>query len=247
MIRKVTKYIVFLSLVLCLLVLYSFTKKRNQRKVVDAIAVEFNEGSNPFLTHESVNKLLIQSQVTVKNKPKSMLDLHHLENRVTSNPYVEKARVFLTLGGVLKTHITQKEPIARIISDDGIYYIDKEGVTIPLSSNFSARVPIINGDNLSDNLEEITQLVLFISKDQFLQKEITGIQKLKTNEYVFTVRSGDYRVEFGTYENINLKFKKLKAFYNKAIKDKTIKKYKKINLKYHNQVVCTKENQDGEQ
>ncbi|WP_299673594.1 cell division protein FtsQ/DivIB [uncultured Tenacibaculum sp.] len=247
MIKKVTKYFVFIGLVAGLLVLYSFTKKRNQRKVVDAIAVEFNEGSNPFLTHESVNKLLIQSQVTVKNQPKSILDLHHLENRVASNPYVEKARVFITLGGVLKTHITQKEPIARIISDNEVYYIDKEGAKIPLSSSFSARVPIINGDNLSEKLQEITQLVLFISKDQFLQKEVTGIQILNTNEYVFTVRSGNYRVEFGKYEDVNLKFKKLKAFYNKAIKDKTIKKYKTINLKYHNQVVCTKENQDGEQ
>lgn len=247
MIKKVIKYIVFIGLIFGLFFLYSFTTKRNQKKVVEAIEVEFNEGSNPFLTHESVNKLLIQSQVTVKKEPKSILDLHHLEKRVTSNPYVEKARVFITLGGVLKTHITQKEPIARVISDGEVYYVDKEGVKIPLSKTFSARVPIINGSNLSEKLSEITELVLFISQDQFLQKEVTGIQKLATDEYVLTVRSGDHRVEFGKYEDVNLKFKKLKAFYNKAIKDKTIKKYKTINLKYHNQVVCTKQNQDGEQ
>ena len=245
--KKLLKYFVFIGLLVVMLFLYGFTKNRNQRKVVEAIAVEFNEGSNPFLTHESVNKLLIQSQVTVKNEPKSVLDLHHLENRVTSNPYVEKARVFITLGGVLKTHITQKEPIARVFSDNEVYYIDKEGAKIPLSSSFSARVPIVNGDDLSDDLPEITELILFISNDDFLQKEITGIQRSANDEYVFTVRSGDYRVVFGKYQNVNLKFKKLKAFYNKAIKDKTIKKYKTINLKYHNQVVCTKENQDGEQ
>ncbi|WP_234974631.1 cell division protein FtsQ/DivIB [Tenacibaculum agarivorans] len=220
---------------------------RNHKKVVENVIVEFDEGANPFLTHESVNKLLIQNQATVKNQSKRVIDLHHLEKKVSSNPYVENARVFMTLGGVLKTHITQKEPIARIISENKAYYIDKEGAKIPLSNSFSARVPLISGVNLSGNIEEITQLVLFISKDQFLQKEITGIQKLNTDEYVFTVRSGDYRIYFGKYSDVNLKFKKLKAFYNKALKDKTINKYKIINVKYHNQVVCTKQNQDGEQ
>ena len=32
--------------------------------------VEFDEGDNTFLTHEMVNKLLIQNQESVKNKPK---------------------------------------------------------------------------------------------------------------------------------------------------------------------------------
>ncbi len=247
MINKLIKYLILIGLVIGILVLYSFTKARNQRKKVKTVAVEFNEGSNPFLTHESVNKLLIQSQTTVKNQSKSIIDLHHLEKRVLSNPYVEKARVFITLGGLLKAHIKQKEPIARIISDKEMYYIDKYGVKIPLSTSFSARVPIVSGVNLSEKTEEITQLILFISKDQFLQKEITGIQKLNSGEYIFTVRSGDYRIDFGEYANVNLKFKKLKAFYNKALKDKTIYRYKIINIKYHNQVVCTKQDQDGVQ
>jgi len=37
-----------------------------------------------------------------------------------------------------------------------------------------------------------------------------------------------------------IKFKKLKAFYNTTFADQTINNYRTINLKYHNQVVCTK-------
>lgn len=246
MIKKVGTYLLFGSLMLLLFFLCGFTKERNRVKTIEDIEVEFDGGANSFLTHESVNKLLIQNQVTVKNQPKSIIDLYDLEEKVLSNPYVEKATVFMTLGGQLKTKISQKEPIARIISKDEVYYIDKKGFKIPLSSNYSARVPLIKGIEDVEDVLEITELVQFISKDKFLKKEVIAIEKLATSEYVFSVRSGDYKVDFGKYTDVNLKFKKLKAFYNKALKDKTINKYKTINLKYHNQVVCTKRDQDGE-
>ena len=73
-----------------------------------------------------------------------------------------------------------------------------------------------------------------------MQKEIVGIEKSDVNEYQFAVRSGDYKIDFGNLTEVDVKFKKLKAFYNKAFEDKTIQNYKAINLKYHNQVVCTK-------
>ena len=53
-------------------------------------------------------------------------------------------------------------------------------------------------------------------------------------------KAGDYKIDFGNLTEMDVKFKKLKAFYNKAFEDKTIQNYKAINLKYHNQVVCTK-------
>jgi len=83
-------------------------------------------------------------------------------------------------------------------------------------------------------------LILKINKDNFLKKEIVAVQKLTTNEYKFSVRSGDYKIEFGKLKDLDIKFKKLKAFYNKTFLDKTIQNYKTINVKYHNQVVCTK-------
>ena len=83
-------------------------------------------------------------------------------------------------------------------------------------------------------------MVNLILEDDFLKKELVGIRKLDNNEYQFSVRSGNYTIDFGKLINIDVKFKKLKAFYNKAFQDKTIQEYKTINVKFHNQVVCTK-------
>lgn len=239
-IKRFLKYLLFIVLIGFLGFMYSFTSVRNTRKKVSKIEVKFLEGNNNFLTHEMVDKLLIQNDETVKKQAKSVIDLYKLEKNVSKNPYVEKTAVFLTIGGVLKTTIKQRTPVARIISENNSYYVDRQGVKVPLSENFSARVLLVSGIENDKDIEIILPLVTTILEDSFLRKEIVGVSKSDVNEYQFSVRSGDYKIDFGKLEDVDVKFKKLKAFYNTTFKNKKIQDYKLINVKYHNQVVCTK-------
>jgi cell division protein FtsQ len=238
--KKITTYLVFVVMTGGLAFLYSFSSVKNFSKTIDEVVVQFEEGSNDFLTQEMVNKLLIQNQQEVKNQPKSVIDLQGLEYSVLSNPYIESATVFFTIDGVLNTIVKQRTPVARINTFNSSYYIDKQGVEVPLSDNYSARVMLVTGGINKENLKEITDFVNVILADDFLKKEIIGIHKMPNNEFVLSVRSGKYKIELGSLEEMNTKFKKLKAFYNKAFVDKTIEQYRTINLKYHNQVVCAK-------
>ena len=238
--KAILKYLFFGLFLIGLGFLYGFSSSKNLKRKITKISIEFEDSKQSFLTFEMVNKLLIQKNDTLQNKAKSVIDLYKLEGQVSKNPYVEKATVFLTIGGELKSKIKQREPIARIISSDGGYYIDKQGVKVPISDNYSARVVLVSGVNNDEDLTKVLPLLQDIYKDEFLQKEIVGIQKSTNDEYKFSMRSGDYKIDFGKLSEKDIKFKKLKAFYNKAFEDKTIQNYKMINLKYHNQVVCTK-------
>ncbi len=133
----------------------------------------------------------------------------------------------------------------RVVTKNESFYLDDKQVKIPLSEYFTAHVPLAKGVKTKEDIKELIQLITVINEDDFLQKELTGVQRKKNGEYTLYVRSGDYTVELGAVENIAKKLKKLKVFYYKAHDDNTIKQYKIINLKYHNQVVCTKINQDG--
>jgi cell division protein FtsQ len=238
--KSVLKYLLFAVLIGFLSFLYSFTSVRNSQNKVAKIEVKFQAGNNNFLTHFMVNKLLIQNDIIVTNQAKSVIDLYHLENNVLKNPYVEKAAVFLTIGGVLKTNIKQRTPIARIFSNKDTYYIDKQGVKVPLSSNYSARVLLVQGVENSADIKMILPLISYILEDDFLHKEIVGIVKSDVDEYKFSVRSGNYKIDFGKLKDLEVKFNKLKAFYNTTYKNKTIQEYKTITVKYHNQVVGAK-------
>ena len=231
------KGLVLLGLVVFL---YGFSYQKNSAHKVREIVVEFEEGKNLFMDFQMVNKLLIQNGTTVKNQAKSVINLHLLEENVLSHPMVEDAVIFLTVDGLLKAKIKQRTPIARVLSNAKSYYIDKQAKIMPLSGNHSARVLLISGDIKDGNVEEIHLLVTTILKDDFLKKQLISIQKIHNDEYVLTTRVGDQKILLGKVEDLKRKFKNLKSFFSKTMADKTIENYTAINLKYNNQVVCTK-------
>lgn len=239
-IKKALKYILFLFLVIGIGLLQSFSKSRNGRKMIAKISVKFDGEKGDFLDQEMVNKLLIQNGESLTNQAKSELDLHNLECKVIENPYVDRASVHLTLEGQLETRIVEKEPIARILSQSGSFYIDSKGVKLPWSDHYTPRVILVSGAERSERIEKITPLLVDIYKDEFLRKELIGVRMLPNEELEFEVRSADHSIVFGKLNQVGIKFNKLKAFYHKVFKDKTMEAYKTINLKYHNQVVCTK-------
>ncbi|RXP60303.1 cell division protein FtsQ [Lutibacter sp. HS1-25] len=220
--------------------LVGFSYEKNKAVKISEIDVEFEDGSNLFMDYQMVNKLLIQNGKTVKNQPKSVIDLHNLEANVISHPMVESASVFLTVDGLLKTKIKQRTPIARVITQNKSYYIDSQAKTMPLSENHSARVLLISGDIKETDNEQIHLLVSKIMGDGFLKKQIIAVEKINKNEFVLIMRVGDQKVEIGKIENLDSKFKNLNSFLNKTMSDQTIDNYASINLEYNNQVVCTK-------
>lgn len=220
--------------------LVSFSHKKNSVKTVRDLSIEFEEGNNLFMDYEMVNKLLIVNGKSLKNEPKTVIDLHKLESNVLSHPMVEDASVFLTVDGLLKTVVKQRSPIARVISGSESYYIDKQAKNMPLSNNYSARVLLVSGDINEEDYSQIHNLVTKIREDEFLKKQIIGVRKMKNNEFVLRTRVGGQIIELGKIEDLNSKFKNLNAFYNKTMTDQTIEQYIAINLKYNNQVVCTK-------
>ena len=238
--KKFLKYIFLPILLGGIGFLYGFSNQRNSQQIITKSVVKFQSNEPYFLTEEIVNKLLIQNNAIVKKQAKSVIDLYKLEEQVLESPYVEKVSLFITVDGNLNTVIKQREPIARILNGNSSYYVDSQAVKVPISENYSARVPVISGIS---NEKEVSSLIVLLNKivdDDFLSKEIIGIELRAQNEYMFTVRSGNYRINFGDLNEIDSKIKKLKAFYSKVFLDSTIHKYKTINIKYHNQVVGEK-------
>ena len=241
MLKRIIKYILHLVLIGFVAFLYGFSNTRNSEKIINKIDVQFESDGPYFLTQSMVNKLLIQNNERLQKQAKSVIDLYKLEQKVLGNPYIEKVSLFISIDGTLNSLIKQRQPIARILTGNSSYYIDSQALKVPVSQNYSARVPLITKvDNQSD-LRKLMVLLKKISNDDFLNKEIIGIHLQANNEYKMTVRSGNYRVEFGKLNQIDNKIKKLKAFYSKVFLDSTIHNYKTINVKYRNQVVGVKE------
>ncbi|NAS29479.1 hypothetical protein GTQ40_00700 [Flavobacteriaceae bacterium R38] len=231
-------YIKFFSGLFLIIVLFSFTNERNNRRKLSTMDIDFVEGNNDFITYPMVNKLLIQNEDTLINVAKENLALGKLENTLNTNEMIQEAHVYLTVNGKLGAKIKQRRPIARVHGKEP-FYIDAEGKWMPLSPVYSARVPLITGTIDKNKLDDVFALSQFIEQDDFLNKNIVGVHK-RGNKFELKLRIDDFIVLLGDVDQMERKFRNFKAFYQKSQKDKTLAQYSIVNLQYNNQVVCTK-------
>lgn len=220
--------------------LFSFTSKRNEHRKLSKSVVIFLNDTVSFIKHETVNKLLIENKKDASSIQKVKLDLNKLEKSINGNPMIEKSEVFVSIDGVLKAVVKQKTPIARVFNENESFYIDYQGNIMPLSDQFTARVPVVSGEIFQVNNEKFNKLLRFVYKDDFLRKNIIGIQILPDGSLIMMNRNFDYEIEFGRIINSARKFNNYKAFFQKAVLDSTLYKYKRINLRFTQQVVCIK-------
>ncbi|MFE3846609.1 cell division protein FtsQ/DivIB [Flavobacterium sp. LB3P45] len=220
--------------------LFSFTSNRNANRKLIKSTVIFVGDVSPFVRHETVNKLLIENKKDASSIQKVNLDLNKLEKMLDAQEMIEKSDVFVSIDGVLKAVVKQKTPIARVFDQGGSFYIDYKGNRMPLSANFTARVPLVLGGINKKNNEDLTDLFRIIYDDAFLKKNIIGIQIMPNGSLIMLNRNFDYQIDFGRMINVERKFKNYKAFFQKVVMDSTLYKYKKIDLRFTEQVVCTK-------
>jgi cell division protein FtsQ len=212
---------------------------RNATRTVEIPVIKFVDEDNLFVTHETVSKLLIQNQESVANKPKDIIDLNRLESALNSNPMIKQAQVFMSVDGLITAEIEQKKPIARV-STNASYYIDETGSFMPLSTNRTARVPLITGFIEKNDLVNVYVVAKKIQTDDFLLKHVVVIHQNQDQTIDLKFRSQDFNIHLGTLKLLDKKINNLKAFYKKAMKDKTLDNYKLVNLKFDKQVICTK-------
>ncbi|HRL71510.1 MAG: cell division protein FtsQ [Flavobacterium sp.] len=220
--------------------LFSFTSKRNENRKLKKSVILFVGNTEPFVKQETVNKLLIENNEGVSSIQKVNLDLNKLEKNLNAQEMIEKSDVYVSIDGVLKAVVRQKTPIARIFDNEGSFYIDYEGNRMPLSTNFTARVPLVSGGINKNNNEDLAQLLRIIHDDPFLKKNIIGIEIMPNGSLKMHNRNFDFQIDFGKLINMEHKFKNYKAFFQKAVLDSSLYKYKKIDLRFTEQVVCTK-------
>ena len=226
-------------LLILVVFLYAFTSGRNGVRNVSAPNVKFVGENNLFISNETVSKLLIQNYPGVKNVPKETLDLNELENALNSNPMIKSAEVYVAVNGMLNAKIEQKKPIARV-STNASYYIDDEGFYMPLSINYSARVPLVTGYIEKNKLNNVYKVASKVNNDEFLKKNVFEIHQTINNTIYLKLRQCKFIVQLGNVKSLDKKINNLKAFYQKSLKEKTLNNYKKVNLQFDNQVVCTK-------
>ncbi|MDO5104278.1 cell division protein FtsQ/DivIB [Capnocytophaga sp.] len=234
---RLKKIIKIATIVLLPVALQAFASVRSNKRTVKEIFVD-HHSSDMYVTEDAIRRMILNnSQLSDRI---GLLELDKIENLLDSHQMIEKSEVFCTIDGTLNVNIKQRQPIARVSENQQFYYMDSKGEEMPLSDSFSARVPLITGNMTEKHWKSTYELVQFINNDDFLKKNITELKIRNHGEYALRMRAANFIVIWGNLEDNELKKANLKAFYKQMEKSKNLNIYKIVNLKYANQVVCTK-------
>ncbi len=242
MIKKIA-FILFAA-ILAAYILFSvffMSSKRNDSVCKNIEVVVVDTLKRHFISKKEIENTLEKSGIKLVGKKMSEIDANLIESKLEENQLIKEAECYKTTGGSVKIKVLQKIPIMLIMSVYGSYYLDNEGTTMPVSANFSAYVPVATG--YIDKEFAITKLynfALFLQNNKYWGSQIEQIHVLPNKDIELTTRVGDFQVVLGQLDDYEINLDKLKLFYDKGLNKIGWNRYSIINLKYKNQVVCTK-------
>lgn len=194
-----------------------------------------------FVTESDVIYMLKTSKLFPVEQPMNEINTEKIEQELMTNEMISKIEAFKTPSKNIKLEIEQKMPILRVNSTSGNYYIDNMGSVMPLSRHYVAHVLVASGYiNKEFAMNELYHFVQFLQDNEFWNNQIDQIYVDADQEVELIPLVGNHKILLGSFDDYQKKLDNLKLFYEQAIPKVGWEKYSLINLKYRNQIVCTK-------
>lgn len=259
-VKKIVKMSLWALSSLGFVLLVSWSSYKQNNTPCTAINVTISEKNNlDFVTKPEVVEL-IQSKGSVIGVPLGKINTNMLEKLIDKHPSISRTQVYKSIEGVLNVEVTQRVPAIRIFTNrNETYYIDTDGKIMPISDNFSDRILVATGnisgafrvdENLNrydtlpntayNQLYRLYKLAEYINANEFWRSQITQVYVNENNDFEMIPRVGQHIIVLGDIDNLEEKFEKLMIFYKKGLNKIGWTNYKTINIKYKNQIVCTK-------
>lgn len=209
-------------------------------------------GKDNFIERQEIDRILMANGGQLIGRKLKDINIHKLENALKSNPFIEFAKVYADMDGIIHVEVRQRLPLLRVINRANVqFYIDEKGNKMPLSDNFTASVLVANGlidedfngrvDTLNTKLaKDLYRMALFIKADTLWNHQIEQLYVDVKGDIEMIPRVGNHEIILGDADSLQTKFRNLLIFYKKAMPKVGWDTYKTINLKYANQVVCEK-------
>lgn len=234
-----------------LVVLMSFIEVKKDKVKCSDVKVLL-PGQYNFVERDEIDRILFESGGSLVGKDLNAINIHKLENRLKANPFIEYAKVYADMDGIVHVQIRQREPVLRVINMANVhFYIDDKGLKMPVSENYTAKVLVVNGfidedftgkiDTIKSKIvKDLYNAALFIKADTLWDNQVEQLFVELNGDIELVPRVGDHKIILGDTDSLQTKFRNLLLFYKKAMPKVGWETYKTINLKYINQIVCEK-------
>lgn len=233
--------------VAALVIVANVSRSRSQ---VRGVEVSIRYGRAPVLVDEQT---VVDSILKVVPRLQALLvkdvDCDVVAEAAAHVPYLKDVTSSVSVSGKVVIRATQRRPVARLFYAGKELYFDAEGGIMPVSKKGDCDVLVAGGnfteplkaDSLNSQMTALLTLARFLDEEHKYNGLIDQIFIGTDGNIVMVPKLGDQIIELGAAEDLEEKFANLMTFYRKGMPRAGWDTYSKISLKFHNQVVCTKE------
>lgn len=254
--RKLISLVVLAVILLCFLSLRAAVRGKRLEQTCNGVSVEFKEDWH-FITEDDVKGYLDAYYGAYIGQRLDSLKLYRIEQIVDVQSAVLKSQAYVTDDdGMLHILISQRDPIVRFETSAGGFYADEKGFIFPLQSNYTSRVPIVDGavplpggegykgapqtEEQVKWMNDILTMLGYMDKSKIWAENIVQIHVDESGDIILIPREGKEKFIFGGPEDAQAKFDRMAKYYQYIRPEKGEDFYSSVNVKYDKQIVCKK-------
>lgn len=261
---KILLITLWIAIAAGVVVMMGFANETHQEKQCKGITCRIDYmGVQPLMSGNDLIAEINRKFGKLQSKTIGEVDIAGISALVRKNPYLENTDVLITVEGDILIRADQCIPLIRYYSSAGYaHYIDKNGRIMPVNPAYPYKVLIASGQiesplkdgrnifSVSDsnillksklkNLYDIHLLAGIINTDNTLKALIEQVYVTSSGNIQLVTKAGSHIIYMGDTTDTAEKLENLKCFYKNALVKTGWNKYKKLNLEYKNQIVCTK-------
>lgn len=173
--------------------------------------------------------------------------LEEIERKLEELEPIREAHLFISHDSTLVVRVEEHVPIARIITSTGENYYMAEDGTLFLITEVSkpvyVPVALLTEETmpLNERINDLKTLIESINKDDFLSSITAHLTYSSSQGWILISRIDRQKVIIGEVDRrLDGKLNKLRKFYKFVKKHGLWQTYKKIDLRYKNQLVASK-------
>ena len=256
LVRKILAIFFWIGVISIWVVLTAFVNNTHHHIVYNSLEIKFTKDNEHQLIKKSdvieiIKDLGLVQGVTLNEE----INTREVEKKLNTHFALENAEVYFLNTGKLNVNLSKRTPIARLIANDprDNVYIDEHGLLMRTSDSYVAKLPLFSGEfkcsdsNLVSNvngrlISEIYNMSRIINNDPFLKSQIVQIHINNNGYFELIPRIGNHKILFGSSDNMEKKFKKIKLFYTEGPSPKELNLYDTLNVMFNDQIVCSKIN-----
>jgi cell division protein FtsQ len=219
-----------------------FFKDSRQNDMCKKLVITLQDDkSMRFISEATLEVALKQAGLDPTGRLMSKINTDQIEKELLRNEMLDRVHAYKTPSGTIRLDVKQKKPILRVIGPEGSFYIDSKGSLMPVSRHYAAHVTIATGYVRKEfAATDLYGFALFLQDNEFWNSQIEQIYVHPDRDVELIPRVGEHRILLGTLDDFKEKLDNLRLFYEQAIPKVGWEKYSIINLKFKNQIVCTK-------